>query len=100
MQNFKSQSFQQVDAAVELCKRKQQSRGYIICLHILESVQLELQGSEFFPIPRIARILVFWKKMSYTKIVALISQLTQNSPTCGYIGQNPRKWKLCYTGTK
>ena len=30
----------------------------------------------------------------------LMIQPTRNSPTCAYIGQNQRKWKPCYGGTR
>ena len=41
----------------------------------------------------------FWKKNRFSRTVLMI-QLRQNSPTCAYIGQNPRKWKLHYVGTR
>ena len=48
----------------------------------------------------------FWKKMHSTKIMlvpsgtVLMIQLTQNSPTCAYIGKNLHKWKPCFAGTR
>ena len=47
-------------------------------------------------IPRIAHILVPGKNtLSENRVsgTVLIIQLTRNSPTCVYIGQNPHKWK-------
>ena len=36
----------------------------------------------------------FWfLKKNGVSVTVLMIQLTRNSPTCIYIGQNPRKWK-------
>ena len=49
------------------------------------------------PIPRIARILIPGKnglRENRVSGTVLMIQLYWNSPTCKYIGKNPRKWKL------
>ena len=46
----------------------------------------------------------FLKKIALRKNrvsgTVLMIQLMRNSPTCAYIGQNPRKWKPRYAGTR
>ena len=80
-----------------------QNHPYSISRIILFTKDCKFREYQNTHIPRIARIMVFERtaiRENFVSGTVLVIQLMQNYPTCTYIGQNPRKWKSRYAGTR